>query len=313
MRGAAAREIAEDLAPVFVFSSGERFTPLPPAAFPRVSDLFVRRVGRDSDFGHTLRELPTGSSCPKQCPAYLDIANARVKLPNPPAPYRRIQDELLHGARAVVSFRVLRYESRRPAGFTHYTAQYWLLSLFNSLIGDFHEGDLEQVTIHAGPRRHPFAAFYSAHKAGFVRKWQKVESLDGRAVVYVAVGSHANYFGTGPQKTLLQCPKRKGNRDRRCQAVSGISEDYGDGCGPMWVWERVRLSGRPLSDASCRRHMRATSNVVRFALQPWAAHSVDWGAPKAVVNDPSVRRLTWNDALQDMRRNACYDIDRDAH
>jgi hypothetical protein len=186
----------------------------------------------------------------------------------------------------------------------------------NSLPGDNHEGDLEQVTIRTGPKRRPISAFYSAHKAGTIRSWEDVESQDQRAVVFVAVGSHANYFGTGIHATLAKCPTRKGEEDVVCLAVSGIASDYADGCGPILRSESDSSVVPPLSKASCRRDSHLSGVALKYSLKPWSARSVDWEKPKRgllgidAVLDPSARGTLWSDAFRKFRTDAYYDIRR---
>ena len=74
--------------------------------------------------------------------------------------------------------------------------QYWLWYLYNPkkvLVTGNHEGDWEFVQVgYAG--EHPVCMTTSQHHSGGARMWWEVERSDGRPVVYVALGSHANYF-----------------------------------------------------------------------------------------------------------------------
>lgn len=78
--------------------------------------------------------------------------------------------------------------------------QFWTFWLYNpkEYVGfGAHEGDWEMVQLgcidQAGD--HPVVASYSQHSAGEKRfYWQGIERMAGQPVVYVAVGSHANYF-----------------------------------------------------------------------------------------------------------------------
>jgi len=87
--------------------------------------------------------------------------------------------------------------------------QYWLFYYDNPLllpqtpVGTFwqsHEGDWEIVNVVLGPDEQPVEAAYSQHCSGQRKPWADVEkSADGSThpVVYVALGSHANYFAPG--------------------------------------------------------------------------------------------------------------------
>ena len=82
--------------------------------------------------------------------------------------------------------------------------QYWLWYLYNPWgIGGVgkHEGDWEFVQIGRTPgeRARPILMTCSQHHSGGKREYWAVEMKDNRPVVYVALGSHANYFATGRQ------------------------------------------------------------------------------------------------------------------
>ena len=82
--------------------------------------------------------------------------------------------------------------------------QYWLWYLYNPWgIGGVgkHEGDWEFVQIGRTPgeRARPILMTCSQHHTGGKREFWSVELKDERPLVYVALGSHANYFGTGLQ------------------------------------------------------------------------------------------------------------------
>jgi hypothetical protein len=87
--------------------------------------------------------------------------------------------------------------------------QYWLFYYFNDW-RDYHEGDWELVQlnftgktakeiIEAGEE--PLSAAYSQHQAGQQMSWGKMKETglieDTHPVVYVAQGSHSNYFAPG--------------------------------------------------------------------------------------------------------------------
>jgi hypothetical protein len=74
--------------------------------------------------------------------------------------------------------------------------QYWLWYLYNPkriFITGEHEGDWEFVQVgYAGET--PVCMTLSQHRSGGGRMWWNLELRDGRPLVYVARGSHANYF-----------------------------------------------------------------------------------------------------------------------
>jgi hypothetical protein len=90
--------------------------------------------------------------------------------------------------------------------------QYWLYYYDNPLllpqtpVGTFwqsHESDWEVVNVVLGAKDEPVEAAYSQHCSGQRLSWANVEKSPAGSthpVVYVALGSHANYFtpGSGP-------------------------------------------------------------------------------------------------------------------
>jgi hypothetical protein len=74
--------------------------------------------------------------------------------------------------------------------------QYWFQYYFNYW-GNFHEGDWEHVDVILDSSLEPVAAGYSEHNQGRKRPWQYIEGSASHPVVYVARGSHANYFSPG--------------------------------------------------------------------------------------------------------------------
>jgi hypothetical protein len=195
------------------------------------------------DFDHSVAGLPA-HDCGAGCHLYLDIQNTRRRS------YRQIEAELAD-ALPVVAYRVLRYASPPPDDTPQFTVRYWLLYLYNRLAGDNHEGDLEQVTIRTDTTPTPKEAFYSAHVAGTVRQWSDLESRGTHPVVYVAVGSHANYFATGVEGTVARCPRRHNERDVKCNAVGNIAADHANGCGDVWALQCLALTDWPGASTSC--------------------------------------------------------------
>ncbi len=65
-----------------------------------------------------------------------------------------------------------------------------------------HEGDWERITVQLDARHQPVAVRYSAHNGLDVeRSWAQAPKEDGRPVVYVGQGSHANYPEPGGWST----------------------------------------------------------------------------------------------------------------
>jgi hypothetical protein len=78
--------------------------------------------------------------------------------------------------------------------------EYWLWYYDNpkKFLGQGrHQGDWEMVIVEVGADENPTSVTCSQHSAGEARGWDAVAKRDGRALVYVAPFSHANYFEPG--------------------------------------------------------------------------------------------------------------------
>ena len=72
--------------------------------------------------------------------------------------------------------------------------QYWMFYAFNKGTLNNHEGDWEMVQVVLDSSGIPLHAMYSQHISGQKAKWKDVEKDGEHMKVYVARGSHANYF-----------------------------------------------------------------------------------------------------------------------
>jgi hypothetical protein len=75
--------------------------------------------------------------------------------------------------------------------------QYWLPYYFDNW-NNYHEGDWEHIDVILNGNLDPVYAAVSQHDTGQRRPWDYVEGPDTHPVIYVARGSHANYFYPGP-------------------------------------------------------------------------------------------------------------------
>lgn len=76
----------------------------------------------------------------------------------------------------------------------------------SELLWQAHEGDWEVVNVVLDADGRPELAGYSQHCLGQTRPWEQVERRDGtHPVVYVGVGSHANYFAPGRHPIDVRC------------------------------------------------------------------------------------------------------------
>jgi hypothetical protein len=184
--------------PVVVLHPAERFRPVPVDGFLADSNFEQRQ--------------PDGSWAPMPF------------VPNPGAPWRLNQRQCAarDGITAIDCYAAA--EAAHGASPTVYGAyhrradrialQYWLFYPFNPYSTDVppnprfaqvHEGDWEVVTVILDRAGRPLTAAYSRHCSGVKRVWAKVPKRGQRPVVYVALGSHANYFASGTWPHEARC------------------------------------------------------------------------------------------------------------
>jgi RsiW-degrading membrane proteinase PrsW (M82 family) len=88
----------------------------------------------------------------------------------------------------------------------HITIQYWLFYFYNDAFNK-HEGDWEMAEVILDATGEPEWLVLSQHHGGTRRPWSTVQVQEGtHPAVYVALGSHANYFWgneTYPQGTTI--------------------------------------------------------------------------------------------------------------
>ena len=103
-----------------------------------------------------------------------------------------------HGSGPIVYGTAFRTKSRIDL-------QYWLWYPYDDFgpgypaeeIWQVHEGDWEAVSVVLDRTGTPLVAAYSQHRAGQRRPWAKVEKRGAHPIVYVGLGSHANFFTVG--------------------------------------------------------------------------------------------------------------------
>jgi hypothetical protein len=158
--------------PIFVFDSREEFKPVAVESVEALDATLADAGDRDGE---------------KVALDHLPEAGGRINLPPDPRSYeQRMQAEYGNvGYRRTV----------KGGGLTW--IQYWLWYLYNPkkvVVTGNHEGDWEFAQVgYAGDQ--PVCMTTSQHRSGGSRMWWEVELRDGRPAVYVALGSHANFFG----------------------------------------------------------------------------------------------------------------------
>jgi hypothetical protein len=203
--------------PIFVFDSGEKFEPI---AVESVEAVPARLLGPDGGDGGAVKldALPA--------------AGGRMNFPpDPEAQERRLRPTL-----GGVGYR-RRLES---AGLVW--IQYWLWYLYNPkqvyVTGD-HEGDWEFVQVGFG-RDTPVCMTASRHHSGGARMWWEIEHRDGRPLIYVARGSHANFFE--PQRGLTEFEDRCDGRGATLDSIEW--RDFGPWADWPGLWGNSTGEGR---------------------------------------------------------------------
>ncbi|HEX3174284.1 MAG TPA: hypothetical protein VHQ43_08710 [Solirubrobacterales bacterium] len=167
--------------PIFKFHSNEAYHPLAVESVEGVGE-GIEVPGEGRKQGISLASLPSNGG--------------RMVLPTDP---RKQEAELQAGDLARAGYR----RTVEGGGLTW--VQYWLWYLYNPkrfyLAGE-HEGDWEFVQVGYGGDT-PVCMSASQHKSGGARWWWETERHDGRPTVYVAHGSHANYFEPRKMQTEL--------------------------------------------------------------------------------------------------------------
>ena len=118
--------------------------------------------------------------------------------------------EEAHASEAVVYGKAFRTKSRIDL-------QYWIWYPYNDYSSTFppgdvwqvHEGDWESVSVILDLSGRPIVVGLSKHCEGTRRSWSRVRRQGVRPVVYVGLGSHANYFGQGTFRHSPVCWPRE--------------------------------------------------------------------------------------------------------
>ena len=198
-------------APIVILHPAERFLPVPVCGFLIDSDVEQRQA--DGTWA-PVAFVPTGGEPSRLNQRLCAVSDGIAAVDCYAAA------EAAHGARPTV------YGAFHGRG-NRVALQYWLFYPLNPyspevpanpLFAQIHEGDWELVTVILDRAGRPLTAGYSRHCSGARRTWATVPKRGNHPLVYVALGSHANYFG--PSTFAL---------DKRCwpeQAVI-IFENYG--------------------------------------------------------------------------------------
>jgi len=183
----AAEALAVAYAPVLHFTGGEKF-------YPTSVDYIISRstLVRYSD-GAIIANSPT--------PATLGVYTSSDLYLN----------NTLGTFDAIAADYALEAENNGYYAYVHVVnmgfstvIQYWLFYAYNNGPLNDHQGDIEVVELFLDSLGNPERLLCSQHFAGQNAAWGDVEKADNHPVVYVAQGSHANYFRSFQGKIGLE-------------------------------------------------------------------------------------------------------------
>ncbi|MBK5225510.1 MAG: hypothetical protein JJD96_02930 [Thermoleophilia bacterium] len=141
--------------------------------------------------------------------------------------------------------------------------QYWLNYYYNNWHNN-HEGDWEMVEVILNENVEPEAVAYSQHGAAFKKNWNEAgfKKTDTHPKVFVAEGSHANYFFEASILHFLDAATPWGLRDRTGSASStmptmdmnGLDGGWADFAGrwgevEKWWWPPLITEAGPKGPA----------------------------------------------------------------
>jgi hypothetical protein len=202
---ASAERLLTKYQPAMYFASGEAFRPTTIGTFVADSDLerFVPGVGFV-----IVPPPPTPTTLPSSGAGWR--LNQRTCSPAAGAAgavcYATAWQ--VHQAAETVYGRVVRTGGRvvLQYWFFYYDDFYPYAPLNPDFIWQAHEGDWEVVNVVLSADEEPLFVGYSQHCMGERRRWAKTSRWRGHhPIVYVALGSHANYFSPGAHQFDQRC------------------------------------------------------------------------------------------------------------
>lgn len=200
----------------------------------------VRRSPPAAALAHGSRDLRLDT---RGCSPAVNLDPCYSRRPTPPTLYGRAWSAPTGSGKVAT---VLEY-------WFFYTLDDWRNSLSKPSLWHMHEGDWEQVSVALDANGKPLEVAASQHDLGVHRPWSRVQVQNGtHPVVFVALGSHANYLAAG------------------FHGVAGI---------PHVIPKR--FSGLPLPepDFTAAQSTVSAASIVDISgvTQPWLSFAGAWG------------------------------------
>ena len=180
LRAQTDEDLASQYAPVLHFTQGEKFYP---TSVDYITNSSVLKQRNSDGTSSVIYSEPTPDNLGTYTSSDLFLKNKWDTLEDITADYASNAASL--GYYAYVH--VVRSSSS-------IVVQYWLFYIYNNGPLNDHEGDIEVVQVFLDGSGNPKTVLASQHGAGQNAAWGDVEKSDMHPVIYVAQGSHANYF-----------------------------------------------------------------------------------------------------------------------
>ena len=189
--------------------------------------------------------------------------------------------------------------------------EYWQFYVFNDW-HNRHEADWELVVIRVSRGERgwvPRAAAYSSHYGGHWRNWEDLESRDGEhPLVYVARGSHAQYFESRPEGYRATLTQPLDFLELRIRLT--VQNDWKDvvaaSIGP--VQHPYRLAVIPRGVETVPDSTAAAPSQAETDAWWWLRFEGLWGGREA-INGPASQGLKWTEPQSWVRLSVDRDVD----
>jgi hypothetical protein len=184
--------------------------------------------------------------------------------------------------------------------------EYWQFYVFNDW-HNRHEADWELVVIRVSRGERgwvPRAAAYSSHYGGHWRDWEDLETRDGEhPLVYVARGSHAQYFESRPEgyRATLTQPLELLELRIRLTVQNDWKDVVAASVGPVHHPYRLAVIPTGVED-------NATPTRAETDAWWWLRFEGLWGG-RAAINGPASQGLKWTDPQAWVRLAVDRDVD----